>query len=97
MNYKVECRNAYTINWKSQVCTFESNCVAFINELRSRETLRDNEPQKGLLDSLDDSIERVRQGKDSSDEAEKLLEDKVKGKLIKSNRMHGIVNRILCT
>ena len=80
MNYKFECRNAYTINWKSQVYVFESNCLAFINELRSRESLRDNEPQEGLLDSLDDSIERVRQGKDSSDEAEKLLEDRVKSK-----------------
>ena len=79
MDYKFECRNAYTINWKSQVCTFESNCVAFLNELRSRETLRDNEPPKGLLDSLEDCIDRVRQEKDSSGEAEKLLEDKVKG------------------
>ena len=94
MNNSVECRNTYTINWKSQVYVFEYNCVAFINELRSRETLRDNEPQKGLLDSLDDSIERVRQGKDSSDEAEKLLEDRVKGKF-RSNLMHGIVNRII--
>ena len=80
MNNGIECRNAYTICWKSQVYVFESNCVAFINELRSRETLRDNEPPKGLLDSLEHCIDRVRQEKDSSGEAEKLLEDKVKGK-----------------
>ena len=81
MDNSIECQSVYTINWQSQVFIFESNCVAFINELRSRETLRDNKPHKeGLLDSLEDCIERVGQGNDSSGEAEKLLEDKVKGK-----------------
>ena len=54
--------------------------AAFMNELRSRERLRDNKPQEGLLESLERCIDAVNQEKDSTDTAEIHLMGKVEGK-----------------